>query len=95
MSFKSPFNRSNPGPKDAGVIERREQGTFPETPRETNRAFIRGRADRQAKPSFRRTDIASIDPQELDSYADRIVYQTLPWIKFIAHTQHAEPVLGR
>ncbi len=50
--------------------------------------------DRQDKPSFRRVDIASIDPQELDAYADRIVYQTLPWIKFIAHSQRAEPVVA-
>jgi len=94
MEFEISFQESNPGHKEAVVIERREQGPSPETPSETSRASIRGRVDRRAKPSFRRLDIGSIDPQELDSYADRIVYQTLPWIKFIAQTQHAEPVLA-
>jgi len=69
-----------------------EQDAFPETTRENT--SLRCRDGRQDKPSFRRVDIASIDPQELDAYADRIVYQTLPWIKFIAHSQRAEPVLA-
>jgi hypothetical protein len=48
----------------------------------------------QAKPSFRRINIDSVDPQELEAYPDRIVYQTLPWIKFVAFTQYAEPVIA-
>ncbi len=45
-------------------------------------------------PRSGRVDIASIDLQELEAYSDRIVYQTLPWIKFIARTQYAEPVVA-
>jgi hypothetical protein len=48
----------------------------------------------QAKPSLRRINIDSVDPQELEAYPDRIVYQTLPWIKFVAFTQYAEPVIA-
>ncbi len=48
----------------------------------------------QAKPSFRQINVDSIDPQELEAYPDRIVYQTFPWIKFVASTQYAEPVMA-
>ncbi len=48
----------------------------------------------QSKPSFQRINIDSIDPQELEAYPDRIVYQTLPWIKFVAFTQCAEPIMA-
>jgi len=46
------------------------------------------------KPSFHRVDLASIDEKELDAFPDRIVFQTRPWINFIARTQGAEPVIA-
>jgi hypothetical protein len=94
MSLRSPFRRSNHVYKEAGVLERGEQAPFPGPQREANGASMRRRVDRQGKPWFRSVDIASIDPKELDAYPDRIVYQTLPWIKFIAHVQRAEPVIA-
>jgi hypothetical protein len=46
------------------------------------------------KPSFHRVDFASIDEKELDAFPDRIIFQTQPWINFIARTQNAEPVVA-
>jgi hypothetical protein len=94
MRLKPPFRTSKLVHEVTVGTERPEQNAFSETPRETNCASVRCRVDRQAKPSFRRVDIASIDLQELEAYSDRIVYQTLPWIKFIARTQYAEPVVA-
>ncbi len=85
--------------QETDLVEKRATGpssedAFPETLRGKNHWAVRSRVERRDKPWFQRVDIASIDPLELDGYADRIVYQTLPWIKFIAHSQHAEPVLA-
>ncbi|MEW6530271.1 MAG: GNAT family N-acetyltransferase [Thermodesulfobacteriota bacterium] len=44
--------------------------------------------------SFERIDVASVDGKELDGYADRNIHQTLPWVRFIAETQHGEPVFA-
>ncbi len=46
------------------------------------------------KPSFHRIDLASIGQGELDAFPDRIVFQTGPWVNFIAQTQNAEPVIA-
>jgi len=46
------------------------------------------------KPSFHRVDLASIDEKELDAFSDRIVFQTRPWVNFVARTQNAEPVIA-
>jgi hypothetical protein len=39
-------------------------------------------------------DLARIDWQELDAFADRNVYQTREWLSFIASTQKAEPIVA-
>lgn len=44
--------------------------------------------------SFERIDINSIDWEALDSLPDRTIFQTLPWLKFVAKTQDAEPVFA-
>lgn len=44
--------------------------------------------------TFHRVPYASVNWGLLDSYADRTVYQTQPWVDFIAHTQKAEPVIA-
>jgi hypothetical protein len=46
------------------------------------------------KPAFDHIDFASINSAELDSFEDRIVFQTLPWLEFVAQTQNAEPVIA-
>ncbi|MGO9122102.1 MAG: GNAT family N-acetyltransferase [Desulfomonilaceae bacterium] len=46
------------------------------------------------KPSFHRVDLASIDEEELDTFPGRIVFQTRPWVHFVARTQSAEPVVA-
>jgi len=46
------------------------------------------------KPLFHRLDFASMDEKELDAFPDRIIFQTRPWIHFIARTQNAEPVIA-
>lgn len=39
-------------------------------------------------------DFARVDFAKLDSFADRMIFQTLPWLKFIAATQKATPVVA-
>lgn len=46
------------------------------------------------RPAFHLVDFASINSAELDSFRDRIVFQTLPWLEFIAQTQNAQPVIA-
>ncbi|MDH5571577.1 MAG: GNAT family N-acetyltransferase [Gammaproteobacteria bacterium] len=43
--------------------------------------------------TFERIDINNAPWQELDVFEDRSVFQTYPWIKFIAESQAAEPLL--
>lgn len=44
--------------------------------------------------SFERIDINSIDWEALGKLPDRTIFQTLPWLKFVAKTQNAEPVVA-
>ncbi len=37
----------------------------------------------------------SADQKQLDSYADRTVFQTREWVRFVAETQNATPVLAQ
>lgn len=46
------------------------------------------------KPAFHKQDIALINSAELDAFDDRIIFQSLPWINFIAQTQNAEPIIA-
>ena len=46
------------------------------------------------KPAFHKQDFASINSAELDAFDDRIIFQTWPWINFIARTQNAEPIIA-
>ncbi len=46
-------------------------------------------------PYFERIDFSSVDQEELDSYHDRDVHQTLGWVNFIAENKSAEPALAR
>jgi CelD/BcsL family acetyltransferase involved in cellulose biosynthesis len=43
---------------------------------------------------MQRIDINRVPWDELDRFADRTIYQTLPWINFVAQTQAAEPVVA-
>jgi hypothetical protein len=43
---------------------------------------------------FQAVDIKSADWQELDKFADRTVFQTREWLRFVAESQNAEPVLA-
>lgn len=43
---------------------------------------------------FERLNLVEVDWQQLDSFADRTLYQTRAWLDFIAATQHAEPVIA-
>lgn len=38
-------------------------------------------------------DMGLMDFQKLDQWSDRTIYQTLPWLKFVSHTQKATPVM--
>lgn len=40
-------------------------------------------------------DFESADHDELDRYADRTVFQTRPWVRFIGEAQKATPVLAK
>ena len=40
-------------------------------------------------------DFEKADFRELDSFADRTVFQTREWVRFVAETQAATPVLAR
>jgi hypothetical protein len=46
------------------------------------------------KPTFQHLDFGSVNSDELDSFGDRIVFQTRPWLEFVAQTQNAEPVIA-
>jgi len=46
------------------------------------------------KPKFYKLDLASINVAELEAFEDRIVFQSRPWINFIARTQNAEPIIA-
>jgi len=43
---------------------------------------------------FRRLDFSQVPWEELDRFADRTVFQTREWIRFIAETQNATPVVA-
>lgn len=43
---------------------------------------------------FKRLPVEHVKWEELDSYCDRTIYQTLPMIKYIEKTQSAEPVIA-
>ena len=44
--------------------------------------------------TFERLDIDAVDWEQLDALPDRTVYQTRPWLDFIAGAQNAEPVVA-
>lgn len=43
---------------------------------------------------LRQLDVSQVDWEELDSYADRNVFQTREWLAFIEKTQDAKPVIA-
>jgi len=43
---------------------------------------------------FKRLTLEQVNWEELDSFGDRIVFQTLPWLRFLEKTQSAEPVIA-
>ncbi len=43
---------------------------------------------------FEPIDIDSVNEEELDAYPDRFITQTIAWVKFLAHTQKADPVIA-
>ena len=43
---------------------------------------------------LQRLDESSVDWDELDTYADRNVFQTREWLSFVERTQRAEPVIA-
>jgi CelD/BcsL family acetyltransferase involved in cellulose biosynthesis len=43
---------------------------------------------------LQRLDVSSVDWDELDTYADRNVFQTREWLSFVEKTQRAEPVIA-
>ena len=43
---------------------------------------------------FKQFAIEQVDWEKLDRFGDRTVFQTLPWLKFLEKTQHAEPVVA-
>ena len=44
--------------------------------------------------TFERLDLDAVDWEQLDALPDRTVYQTRPWLDFIARAQNAEPVVA-
>src|SRR6266853_5451943 len=40
-------------------------------------------------------DFEKADFRQLDSFADRTVFQTREWVRFVAETQNATPVLAQ
>ena len=46
------------------------------------------------RPTFHRLDFGSVNDAQLDSFEDRIVFQTRPWLEFIAQTQNAKPMIA-
>jgi len=49
---------------------------------------------RQKTMKFHLVDIKSADWKRLDSFVDRTVFQTREWLKFVAESQNAAPVLA-
>jgi hypothetical protein len=43
---------------------------------------------------FQRADLDALDWNELDRFPDRTIYQTRPWLNFLAETQRAQPVVA-
>jgi len=43
--------------------------------------------------TFHKIDTGDVPWQELDQYDDRSVFQTLPWLNFVAESQGAEPLI--
>jgi hypothetical protein len=41
-----------------------------------------------------RLDFATVDWDELDSFADRVIFQTREWLEFLSRTQGGEPVVA-
>lgn len=46
------------------------------------------------KPTFERLDFETVDHEKLDTFPDRMVHQMVPWVRFIAATQNAEPLVA-
>jgi CelD/BcsL family acetyltransferase involved in cellulose biosynthesis len=44
--------------------------------------------------SIQMVDIHCVPWDALDNFADRTIFQTLPWINFVAQTQRAEPLIA-
>lgn len=44
--------------------------------------------------SIERLDVNHVPWEKLDQFEDRMVFQTLPWLNFVAETQAAEPVVA-
>ena len=43
---------------------------------------------------FKRLTLEKVKWEELDRFWDRTVFETLPWLRFLEKTQHAEPVVA-
>ncbi len=43
---------------------------------------------------YERLDIRTFDFAKADAFADRTIFQTKPWLDFVAETQNAEPVVA-
>ena len=44
--------------------------------------------------NFKRLSVEQVNWEELDCYEDRTVFETLPWLRYIEKSQHAEPVIA-
>jgi hypothetical protein len=44
--------------------------------------------------TYKRLNLEDVNWAELDKFPDRMIYQTRPWLEFIAESQHAEPVVA-
>lgn len=47
-----------------------------------------------AGPAFERIAWSDVDWKQLDGYADRSLFQTLPWLSFLAEMQRADPIVA-
>jgi hypothetical protein len=45
-------------------------------------------------PTFIRVDPRDVDWSRLDAFGDRVVFQTRPWLEYLADQQHGEPVVA-
>jgi CelD/BcsL family acetyltransferase involved in cellulose biosynthesis len=41
-----------------------------------------------------RVGLSEVDWEELDSFSDRVIFQTREWLEFVARTQQAEPIVA-